>query len=347
MPFLDLINRDPVTLSMPAVKKAAGALVGLIYCIAIAASAYVVTNTTGFRIISPMIGAIVLGMIVGNIVPTRAWIRPGLKLAMRPVMQTGIVLLGFQITLGQIAAMGPVVILVVSSTLIVTFAATLKVGKLLGVPRQLTELIAVGTSVCGASAILAANSVTGAEEEDVTYALATVTLFGTISMLIYPFLQPLIGLDPRSYGIWTGATLHEVGQVTAAAFQGGEVAGSYGMVSKLLRVTMLVGVVTFLALRQKLNSADGEKNGRAGFPWYVVLFLGAVSLNSSVEIPNPVLDQLQWTSVSLLSVALASMGLQAKVSSLIVKGIRPMLLGVFSWLLISSVGLIIVLTAVA
>lgn len=184
MPLLDLINRAPVTLSIPAAKKAAGTLVGLIYCIAIAASAYVVTNTTGFRIISPMIGAIVLGMIVGNIVPTRAWIRPGLKLAMRPVMQTGIVLLGFQITLGQIAAMGPVVILVVSTTLIVTFAATLKVGKLLGVSRQLTELIAVGTSVCGASAILAANSVTRAQEEDVTYALATVTLFGTISMLV-------------------------------------------------------------------------------------------------------------------------------------------------------------------
>lgn len=346
MPLLNFIDRVPDRISLLTADKLRGTLAGLAYCVTIAAIAYALTNTMQFKTISPMIGSILLGMIAGNIIPTATWIRPGLNLAMRPIMRAGIVLLGFQITLSQIISMGPAVLFIVSTTLIVTFVATLIAGKLLGVPRQLTELIAVGTSVCGASAILAANSVTGAKEEDVAYALATVTLFGTLSMLIYPLVHPLIGLDSQAYGIWTGATVHEVGQVTAAAFQGGETAGFYGTVSKLFRVTLLVGVVGALALRQKRYQSASAKTGRAGFPWYVLMFIGVVALNSALQVPDDILDQLQGTSVAFLSVALAAMGLQTKVSSLVLMGIRPMLLGVFSWLLISSIGLLLVLAII-
>ncbi|RAI25738.1 YeiH family protein, partial [Rhodoplanes serenus] len=91
--------------------------------------------------------------------------------------------------------------------------------KRLGVERKLAELIAAGTSICGASAVIATNTVTNAHDEDVAYAVACVTIFGSIAMFAYPFLAPLLGLGPHAFGLWTGASVHEIAQVVAAAYQ--------------------------------------------------------------------------------------------------------------------------------
>ena len=130
-------------------------------------------------------------------------------------------ILGFQLTLAEIAEVGARGSIIIAITVIATFIFTVRVGHALGVDRKLSQLIAAGTSICGASAIVATNAVTEARDEDVAYAIACVTVFGSIAMFAYPLLQGMLHLDPQAYGLWSGASIHEIGQVIAASFQNG------------------------------------------------------------------------------------------------------------------------------
>src|SRR5262249_55721968 len=125
-------------------------------------------------------------------------------------------------------------------------AFTVWLGRQLSVDRKLTELIAAGTSICGASAVVATNTVTRASDEDVAYAVACVTVFGSASMLLYPVTAGLLQLTPHAFGLWAGASIHEIAQVVAAAFQNGVDAGNYGTIAKLSRVMLLAPLVLAL-----------------------------------------------------------------------------------------------------
>ncbi len=127
--------------------------------------------------------------------------------------------------------------------MLATFAFTIWTGKWLGVAPKLAQLIAAGTSICGASAVIATNTVTSADDEDVAYSVACVTVFGSVAMFSYPLLRGLVHLDPQSFGLWAGASIHEIAQVVAAAFQDGQKAGEFGTIAKLSRVMLLAPMV--------------------------------------------------------------------------------------------------------
>ena len=107
-------------------------------------------------------------------------------------------------------------------------------------------MIAAGTSICGASAVIATNTVTNGDDEDVAYAVACVTIFGSVAMFAYPLLPTLLHLDPHAFGLWSGASIHEIAQVVAATFQDGKRAGEFGTIAKLSRVMLLAPVVIVL-----------------------------------------------------------------------------------------------------
>ncbi|NBR18519.1 MAG: putative sulfate exporter family transporter, partial [Gammaproteobacteria bacterium] len=193
-------------------------LPGLLLASAIAAAAFGLKalSLPGISRISPLMLAILLGMLVRNLLGRPEIARAGIALCLRAPLRTGIVLLGLQVTLAEILGIGFAGLAILTFALLGTFFFTLWLGERLGVRSGLTMLIATGTGICGASAIVAANTVVRDTEEAVAYALATVTLFGTIAMFSYPVLGGMLPLDARAYGLWTGASVHEVAQVVAA-----------------------------------------------------------------------------------------------------------------------------------
>jgi uncharacterized integral membrane protein (TIGR00698 family) len=208
------------------------------------------------------------------------------------------------------------------------------------VERGLAELIAAGTSICGASAVIAVNTVTDAKDEDVAYAIACVTVFGSIAMFLYPLLPALLHLSPRTFGLWSGASIHEIAQVVAAAFQDGSSAGKFGTIAKLTRVSMLAPVVLvlgFAAARQ-----PGRGRAKTPMPWFVLGFVALVAVNSLIVIPAAPKAAIAAVTTFLLSVALAAMGLETDLNKLAARGMRPAALGALSSLFISgfSLGLI-------
>jgi len=316
---------------------------GLALAGAIAVTAFAIRQLHGVAAFSPMILAIVIGMAFRNLVGTPSQVLPGIAFSMRRLLRAAIVLLGFQLTVTQIASVGPQGLLIAAISLAATFAFTVWAGRLLGVGRKLTELIAAGTSICGASAIVATNTVTDAHDEDVTYAIACVTIFGSIAMFAYPLLPGLLHLDSRAYGLWSGVSIHEIAQVVAAAFQNGQRAGEIGTMSKLARVMLLAPTVFALNVRARLSArSTSTKAARPPMPWFVLGFIAIVGLNSIIDIPVDARKAIVALTSFLLSVALAAMGLETDVAKLYAKGIRPAILGALAFLFIATFSLTLI-----
>lgn len=324
-------------------------LPGLLLTTTIAALSFALQQWIGLAALSPLILALVLGIAIHNLVGTPERARPGVAFSLRRILRFAIVLLGLQLTLGQLEAVGGPGLAIVLATLLASFLVTKALGRLIGVDRKLAELIAAGTAICGASAVIATNTVTGARDEDVAYAVACVTVFGSLSMVAYPGIASLIGLGPHAYGLWSGASIHEVAQVVAAAFQRGEAAGQLATIAKLSRVMMLAPMVLGLGLLDAARArtrGDTADRAKAPVPWFVLGFLAMIGVNSLDLLPADAKAVLVQATPFLLAVALAAMGLETDIAKLRAKGLRPLLLAAASTLFIATVSLSLVLLMV-
>lgn len=301
----------------------AAVLPGLALAGALAAAAFALRAAFPDHLPGALMLAIVLGAAWRNLAGVRAVAVPGIAACLRRPLRLGIVLLGLQLTVAQLLAIAPAGVALLVACVVLTFGFTLAVGRLLGVDAGLSMLIAAGTSICGASAAVAVNSVVRGRSESVAYAIAVVTLFGTLVMLAFPLLGALAGMTDQAYGLWIGASVHEVAQVVAAAFAHGEAAGEFGMASKLTRVLMLAPMVLLLGLLL----ARGGGAAAAPVPWFAFGFLAMVGVASAGIVPAAALAALAWLSQALLAVALAAVGLETDLRAIRAEGWRPLALG--------------------
>ncbi|CAN2534277.1 hypothetical+protein [Methylocapsa aurea] len=316
-------------------------LPGVALTAAIAAAAFALRQIPGVGALSPMILAILIGVGVRNGFGAPAWAAPGVAFSLRKILRFAIVLLGLQLSAAQIADVGVAGLAIIAATLVATFLFTTGLGRALGVDAKLARLIAAGTSICGASAVVAANAITRARDEDVAYAIACVTVFGTLAMVSYPALADLARLGPRAYGLWAGASIHEVAQVIAASFQHGREAGDFGAVAKLSRVMLLAPTLLTLAFAAR-RGGRGEEKFSPPFPWFVIGFLALVGVGSLVAIPPDAKAAIATTTTVLLSMALAAMGLETDVAALRAKGLRPLALGFAASVFVSGFSLALI-----
>lgn len=326
-----------------------GLLSGLFLTFTIAVVAFELRNLSGITMLSPLIIAIVLGMALHNTVGTPVTFKPGVVFSMRRILRFAIVLLGLQLSLAQVVTVGIVGLAIIAVTLSSTFVFTVWLGRRLGIDRKLAELLGAGTSICGASAVVATNAVTRASDEDVTYAVASVTVFGSVSVLFYPTLAGLLQLTPHAFGLWTGASIHEIAQVVAAAFQNGADSGNFGTIAKLSRVMLLAPMILALSYytakrHQTIDDDEVKRPTRRAvpMPWFVLGFIVMMLVNSLDLIPHGEKIYLVQATIFLLTVALAAMGLETDFRKLRAKGWKPLLVGAGSWLFISAFSLALI-----
>jgi uncharacterized integral membrane protein (TIGR00698 family) len=323
-----------------AVSAAVAVVPGLLLTSGIAAASFGLRALPGFSLLSPMILSIFIGIMFHNVIRTPAVAKPGVTFSLRRILRLAIILLGLQLTAQQVVGVGGAGLAVIVATLISTFLFTTWVGRLLGVDAKLTQLIAAGTSICGASAVIATNTVTDGSDEDVAYAVACVTVFGSIAMFAYPLLVGVLHLDPHAYGLWAGSSIHEIAQVVAAAYQDGTQAGDFGTIAKLTRVMMLAPVVLSLGLLLRIRG--GKASAKVPAPWFVVGFIALIVLNSLITIPTEIKAPVSMVTTFGLSMALAAMGLETDIRKLRAEGLRPLLLGLIAFFFISGFSLLLI-----
>jgi uncharacterized integral membrane protein (TIGR00698 family) len=266
--------------------------------------------------------------------PLKGRFAPGLDLASGPLLRVGIVLLGFELILQDIVSIGARGLAVVVAVVIATFFGTQWAGRRLGVSEGLSLLVATGFSICGVSAIAAVRDVSDVDEEEVTYAIALVTLCGSLAIVLLPALKGVLGLDDRSYGVWVGASVHDVAQVVATSSVVGGAALAAAIVVKLTRVLLLGPLVAWIGWSQ----GKGTGVGRAWLvPPFVLAFVGAALLRSADLVPAGLLPAIADAKLGLLALALFAVGARVEVRRLVAVGVRPLLLGLCSWAIVAAV----------
>lgn len=323
----------------PSFRTALGELVpGLLLVGIVTAAAFQARELPGLSGLSPVILAILLGMAFANLVGVSEHCRPGIAFAGRRVMRAAVALLGAQITLADLMAFGWQGLVAVLAAVAVTLPVSHEIGRRLGVAPDLSILIATGSAVCGASAIAGANSVIRAREDHVSYAVAVITLWGTIGLFAVPLLGDLIGLSPVQTGIWAGLSLHEVAQAVGAGFAGGEASGQAAVAMKLGRVLLLAGVVFALAKVWHRQPAPGEGKPRA-VPEFLLVFLGLAALNSAGFLPEALRDLAALATPLMLAASLAALGMGTRFASLRALGAAPLWQGAATYAVIAALGL--------
>ncbi|KND27928.1 membrane protein [Streptomyces acidiscabies] len=283
--------------------------------------------------LSALTAAVVLGVAVGGVLPEET--RDGMTWAARKCLRLGVVLLGLQLGLGEVLGLGAGTVAAVVLTVLVTFAGTLLLGRLLRVPPGLTLMVATGFSICGASAIAAMDSVTDTDKEEVATAVTLVTLYGSAAIAFLPFLGRALALSPEHLGTWAGISVHEVAQVVAAASSAGPGAVAVAVVVKLTRVVLLAPMVAGAgAVHRRRTPGDRP----ALVPLFVVGFLATMLLRTTGTVPTMVLTSAKTTTTLLFTAALFALGSGVRIGALLRTGRRGLLLGALSTALVTTVG---------
>lgn len=288
--------------------------------------------------------AILFGMVIGNTLYPKLWqsCDGGVIFAKQHLLRLGIILYGFRLTFAQIADVGVSGIAIDVLTLTSTFFIACYLGqKVFGLDKHTSWLIGAGSSICGAAAILATEPVVKAEASKVTVAVATVVIFGTLAIFLYPAMYPMLAhwFTPEAYGIYMGSTMHEVAQVVAAGHAISPDAENAAVIAKMLRVMMLAPFLLFMAARVKQLAPEGQgEKSKITIPWFAILFILVAVFNSFHLLPKPVVDMLVTLDTILLAMAMAALGLTTHVSALKKAGAKPLLMALvlFVWLIVGG-----------
>ena len=320
----------------PSLAAAARRAPGVVAVLAVAIGCLVLAGRV--PALSALILAIAVGALARNLRLVPRALEAGLTWSSRRLLRAGVVLLGLQLALPQLAALGLGGLAVVALTVVVTFTGTRLLGRLLGVSPARSLLVATGFSICGASAVAAMEEVADGDEQDTAVAIALVTLCGSLAILLLPALRGPLGLDPTAFGSWVGASVHDVGQTVATADR---VPGALtaAVVVKLSRVTLLAPLVAGVALRRHRTAAATTVGGLRPpvVPLFVAGFLAAIALRSSGLVPAQVLGAAGVLQQVLLAAALVGLGTGIHLPTLRRTGGQALLLGLASWLLVGAV----------
>ena len=292
--------------------------------------------------LNALTAAVLLGVVVRALHPLPGWAEAGTAFARKRLLQAGIVLLGLELSVGEMLDLGVPTLLLILVTVALTFGVTLWLGHLMHLPPAMSLFIATGFSICGVSAIVAMSGTRRHEEKDVATAVALVTVCGSLAILVLPVLRGPFGLSQHDFGLWVGASVHDVGQVVATAGGVGSVALGTAVVVKLVRVLLLAPMVTMAALSARRSARDEPDTALRGVPVvpiFIIGFLVMAAVRSLDLVPDGVLDAAETLRTVLLAAALFSLGASLDVRTLAVTGRRAAVVGLASWVLVAGVSL--------
>jgi uncharacterized integral membrane protein (TIGR00698 family) len=313
--------------------------------------------------ISALTLAIALGMLVGNTIYPRLAVAAagGVAFSKQTLLRAGVILYGLRLTFQDIANVGIAGVIIDALVLSTTFALAWWAGtRVFGLDRKTALLIGAGSSICGAAAVMAAEPVVRGRAEQVTVAVSTVVVFGTLAIFLYPALYHLnahyrfLIVTPARYGIFAGSTIHEVAQVVAAGRAVTDAAANTAVITKMVRVMMLAPFLILLSTylsRHPDRAADtgpapdplveSVSKRRLVIPWFALGFVAVAAFNSALVLPHALLTNAIALDTFLLAMAMAALGVTTQVSAIRTAGIKPLGLAalLFGWLMFGGLAI--------
>lgn len=293
--------------------------------------------------VSALLLVILLGMLWKSLAPVPAALTPGIRFAQRPVLRWAVAGLGFRLSVPELLQLGGAALAIVTVTTFASLWFGWWIAERLGIKHKLAMLLGMGGAICGASAVVAADTVVRSEKEESAVAIGVITLLGTIGIVLYPLIGHAFDMSDYVYGLWDGASLHETAQVVAAGFGMSPEAARIATVVKLARIALLAPAVFWLAWIMRRHH---EQTGQARVsivPWFLVMFVVFAIVHSLGIVPPNVLDLIRRADVWLLCVGMAGVGLQTGIGDLRAAGAKPILAGTLQWIVLASLALVLAL----
>lgn len=297
--------------------------------------------------ISPLALCVAFGFLIANLGSWPSFATEGTALAGKKLMRIGVALLGAQVSVISLQAIGIKGVITVILVVSLTIFGILALSKLFKMSGDLGLLIGVGFGVCGATAVAAIRPQTRATQEETSYAIALISLCGTLSIFVLPFLGHVMGLSDQTFGAWAGAAVHDVGQVIATASVWSDEAVKSAVVIKLARVCLLAPIVLILSIRhRRYLSAQGQSAATSVkvplIPFFVLGFIAVAILQNTLDVPVRVHDDIVLTSKILLGAGLVALGSGVRWKAIRAIGPRPMLMGMIAWIIVGGIALVAV-----
>ena len=316
-------------------------LIGLFSCAAFSiGSAHIFTELS----FSPMIIGIVPDMLYPNSLRNNlpeTWV-PGIQFCSKKLLRLGIILYGFRLTFMDVVAVGLPGIIIDVIVVTVTVIGGYWLGKALKMDRDIALLTSIGSGICGAAAVLGAESTIQTKPYKTAVAVATVVIFGTISMFLYPiaYRAGILNLSPEEMGIYAGSTLHEVAHAVGAGNAMGPEISDVAVIVKMIRVMLLVPVLLILGYwtavsAVKHGNAGNATKGKVTIPWFALGFLAVIGFNSFSLLPQSVVDIINYIDTFLLTMAMVALGAETSIDKFKKAGAKPFILAfiLFIWLI--------------
>lgn len=294
--------------------------------------------------ISPLVIGIVLGMVFANTIRHKipsSW-NTGILFSAKTLLRIAIVFYGFRITFQQIQHVGIEGLALSTIMLTTTMILGILLGtKLLKLDRDTAILVASGSAVCGAAAVLATEDVLKSEPHKTAMAVGTVVLFGTISMFLYPIMYEsgILNMDVTQYGLYVGSSVHEVAQVVAAGGAVDAISSDTAIIVKMIRVMMIAPMLLILGVfLSKIKSTGVQGKAKLVIPWFAVLFIAVAGFHSLHLLPTSLVSQINHIDTFLLTMAMTALGMETHVSKFKQAGLKPVLLALFLFIWLVTAG---------
>ncbi|OXB98970.1 hypothetical protein CGQ22_10405 [Bacillus sp. M13(2017)] len=325
-------------------KKGFGFSQGIGITLLIAIAAKYLAELPFLNIMGQLVIAILIGMIWRAAIGVPHDAIAGTNFASKKLLRFGIILLGMRLNLVDIAKAGPKVLVIAAVVITFTIFVVYGLTKVFKVEKKLGILTACGTAICGAAAVVAIAPQVKAKDDETAVGAAIIAILGTIFTLIYTLLYPVLGLSPYGYGVFSGATLHEIAHVIAAAAPGGSPAVDIAVIVKLTRVAMLVPVAILIGLW--FGKSEGSKEKRSWrdlpIPWFIFGFLAMSAVHSLGIIPEVVAGYIVVIAYMLIAMAMAGLGLNVEFKTFRKLGSKAFVAGLIGSICLSVLGYVLV-----
>lgn len=313
-----------------------------------------------FEVIGGPVFAILIGMALGLVLRHRADVveatSAGIKYTSKKILQYAVILLGFGLNLGEIAKVGasslPIIISTITTSLVISFVLC----RALHIPKKISTLVGVGSSICGGSAIAATAPVIDADDEEIAQAISVIFLFNIIAALIFPSLGAMLGMSNEGFGLFAGTAVNDTSSVTAAAaawdgMHPGSNALDHATIVKLTRTLAIIPITLFLAfwqVRQAKRAAEGGESAGAAagtfdikkiFPFFILFFVLASVITTVFALPVAATAPIKTLSKFFIVMAMAAIGFNTDIVKLVKTGGKPIFMGLCCWIGIACVSL--------
>lgn len=324
-------------------NKSYGFILGIGITLIIAIAAKLLASVPYLNIMGQLVLAILLGILWRATIGMPSVAAAGITFANKKLLRLGIILLGMRLNLKDIYHAGIEVVIIAVFVIVFAFFVVYGLARLFKIDRNLGVLTACGTAICGAAAIVAIAPQIKAKDNETAISVATIALLGTLFTIVYTLLYPVLGLTAQHFGIFTGATLHEIAHAIAAADPGGQSAVDFSVIVKLTRVALLIPVTILIGIwasRWERTSADGQSKTSwlSIIPWFIFGFLAMSAINSLGIFTAGFASNVVFIAYMLLAMAMAGLGLNVDLGAFKRLGLRTFTAGLIGSILLSIFG---------